>query len=284
MFINILIYVTNENIAYIKTMLYSMLINKKPQTRYRIFCLEYESEKATNSLSFLFQNEKNFCIRHIEIEKLIADLKLDDEKDFNKCFKLCLNKIINEINIKIGLKKHNENIKKRVNEESVDKIIYLNHDLIINSDLTELYNINLLDDDYLGTVFYTSYNKIFGNMILFNVKRIIAESVFDKLLIKLDNDGHNLNTIENQDELLYTYLGKHIKPLSIKFNLPNIDLSKHIYQTNDIDDLKELLRDINNPLIFNYVNIPWCDSYVIYSDIWKQYYKQVLYYELQMSR
>ena len=285
MFINILTYVTNENIAYVKTMLYSILINKKPQTRYRVFCMEYESEKATEALSFLFQNEKNFCIRHIEIEKLIADMKLKNEKDFYKCFKLCMNKIFNEINIKIGLKKHNENIKKRVNEEGVDKIIYLNHDIIVNSDLTELFNVALESNDYVASVFQpnTSHNKMFGNMILFNAKQIINDSTFDKILIKMINDGYYLNTIEDQNELIYTYVNKHIKPLSLKFNLPNIDLTKYLYQITDQNDLKEELVNINNPLIINYVNIPWGDNYVIYGDIWKQYYKQCMYYELRVK-
>ena len=303
MLINFLIYATNENITYVKTTLYSLLINKDSTSSYRIFCLCHKDDQINSQITSMFKNEKHFGINYIEVDKLIVDLNLENDYDFTKCFMFYLNRIFDEINIKIGLKRHNEYIKKRVNEECLNKIIYLNHNVIIQEDMNDLWKINLSDHEYFGFIYNPfNENQIYDDVVIINVNRIsnveiktdkyekgsskkIINSNYNSIIMKIVKSGIELNKIVDAKPILLEYFNECIKELDLKFGLINIDYNKyyHVLANSDQEinkkDLKIILNSINKPHIINFIELPWIEDHVIYQDIWKQYYKQSLYYE-----
>ena len=76
-------------------------------------------------------------------------------------------------------------------------------------------------------------------------------------------------------------LKDHIKILSFKYLTPNINeiQNYYLYNGSTIKAKIDYINEINNSLCLCYVKKPWEHHYVLFGDIWKQYYKECIYIE-----
>lgn len=152
----------------------------------------------------------------------------------------------------------------------LDKILYLDGDILIEKDLSELFNINL-EDKYAGVVkdymaqdilnYHLDINlKNYFNsgVMLLNLKQMRKYDMANKLLIYKKNN--NLKRCMDQDTLNACFLDNVIY-LSPKYNLM---LSNLNYDNDDIAKFydittKEYFNILNKPTIIHLTNKkkPW---------------------------
>ena len=140
-----------------------------------------------------------------------------------------------------------------------DKVLYLRYNCIILKDLSELYNQNT------PTISFVKFNT---DVLLLNLLYLKETDFIKESLIHLEK--------YNIKKIIELVLKDKINYIDFKYNLPNdrkiID-NDRIYESKS-DYMIKTFKDLNNPYIISYVNIPWTIRYVLYQDIWKQYYKQ----------
>lgn len=72
--------------------------------------------------------------------------------------------------------------------EVTDKILYLDTDVMINKDISELYDIDLADYEYaacrdlFGKIFFMNVNYINSGVLLLNMKKIRETGLFEKCI------------------------------------------------------------------------------------------------------
>lgn len=159
--------------------------------------------------------------------------------------------------IQVNYISESENIIKIPSLISEDKLIYLKHNCIVLKDLTELYNSDV------STIALSRFNT---SVLLLNMNYL-----FNSKFIK---DSEKYINKYNERKIFEIVLDNDISYLSVKFNLPNereiIDNLSVVNSTNMLSRFEE----INNPYIISYTKIHWTIRYVLYQDIWKQYYKE----------
>ena len=168
-----------------------------------------------------------------------------------------------------------------------DKVLYIDTDMVIQNDLSELFNIEL-GDAYIAAVkdmagMYENHHNRLGlknyfnaGMMLMNLKKMRAEKIGEKLTdYKLHKDaGHFMS----QDALNYTF-HENVIWLSPKYNwmAPNqINFSvREIAKFYDITE-KSVLNMDNTAVIVHLTNRkkPWAYKDTWGHDLWKHYYKK----------
>lgn len=159
--------------------------------------------------------------------------------------------------IQVNYITESENIIRIPSLISEDKLIYLKCNCMVLKDLTELYNKDV------STIALSQFNTA---VLLLNMN-YLSNSEFIKEAEKYINKY-------NEKKIFDSILGNNITHLSVKFNLPN---EREILDNMIVVDGANVLsrfEEINNPYIISYTKIPWTIRYVLYQDIWKQYYKE----------
>lgn len=244
--INIVCIVNNENIDYIKTTLFSILINKESHIKYTIYCLS----DIIYSFEFLKKINIHISIKNIDLNKIANKYEIIDKKNFKYNCVYYLDQILPEIN----------------------RIIYINHELIFKKSLMEIWKLTLEKNEYLSCVSY--HNELCTSLVLIDLSKIRQENLSYNYIIRLKNKTLNTKDVLNE-------LKENIKILPLKYLIPNInELHNYYYNNNlDIKNKIEYMHNINNSLSIYYYKKPWEHYYVLYGDIWKQYYKECIYLE-----
>lgn len=178
-----------------------------------------------------------------------------------------------------------------------DKILYIDTDVIVNEDLSSLYNINL-DNNYLGAVLSlyhylerkTFYKQIKlkdmstyfnAGVLLMNLKLMRENNLrksLEALIGKFDDsvDQHIFNIV---------CYGR-VKLLPSKYNVTYTDYP--IYKSKKNTELlfmeKEIDEALNSPVIFHYTGSlkPWRYNDLPFSMTWYEYYLKSPYKDIQL--
>lgn len=158
---------------------------------------------------------------------------------------------------------------------SVDKAIYLDCDIIVRHDISELYNtpVNLIagvkDANYIRQAKKNKLKHPYINsgVLLMNLKALREIKDYFKRLEKVINGGYNLS-LYDQDLINIAFQGK-IELLPAKWNV----FAKIYNEQYTQKDLIERNLARKDPAIVHWagVNKPWNKPDVFLRDEWKKY-------------
>lgn len=170
-----------------------------------------------------------------------------------------------------------------------DKVIFLDADTVINSDLLKLYNTNL-GDNYLGVVqditlvlqdkLYPIQDSYFNaGMILFNSKKIRNDYIQNDF-VKFYLKNKEKCLCPEQDTFNYLF-GHKIVHLPLKYQyiiLYDYYLKNNLTKFYSIKNKKDIKEE--NITIFHYVTLnPWKYFNTPYVKLWDKYHKLSPYFK-----
>lgn len=185
--------------------------------------------------------------------------------------------------------------------DNIDKVIYLDGDIVIKSDLSELYQYDL-GDNYIGAVkdingilkrhFNTFVkNNIFyfnSGVMLMNLKKMREDKITEKLI---DYRINGYNELMDQDALNFV-LRKNVYELPFKYNTQtmftainkNIDKLKIFLKLSD--DVKSYDDLIKESVILHYSlkSKPWKAQSGYMFDLWLYYYYKSSFQNIVVER
>lgn len=175
--------------------------------------------------------------------------------------------------------------------KDLDKILYLDSDILILKDLDELNNIDI-KDYYISAVVdgfthiinkeyllkHKIYNKVYFNsgVMLLNLKKMRENNITEKLI---DYRINNKTFCMDQDALNFV-MGAKFKKLDYKYNLQMTILEKNkfedfckIYNDCSSKNKKEIIK---NACILHFADErkPWIFNRGYYTKLYKYYYKK----------
>lgn len=174
----------------------------------------------------------------------------------------------------------------------LDKILYLDVDIIVLEDLSALYETDL-GDNYYGGVIHPVY--YFGNwkghshllniadlssyinagVLLINLKQIRHDNLVPRLISAV---SHNFPTID-QDVINSVAYGK-IKPLPFKYNVM-IKCAEFLKdrKISELYDYDEFHRSFIAPAIVHFANPvkPWQNADLMFADSWRTFFERSPY-------
>ncbi|MBR2068154.1 MAG: glycosyltransferase family 8 protein [Candidatus Gastranaerophilales bacterium] len=241
-----IVFITDKNYAVpLQTAIKSAIYNKNKESKYHIFIIGAQLE-----------NEDTIKLQSLEN----TDTKIT---------------ILNQKNIYNIVKKKHHYVSRadlfKFNLAKIflkfDKILYLDCDIIINKDLSELYNTDL-EDNYAGAVqdigFINgrlNFDFYFNNgVMLLNLNKMRQEHVMLKLLFyKIYKASEEFMT---QDCFNAAFKEK-VKQLPLKYNV----FTCRFKETE--------LKNINDAVIIHFTGEkkPWKNKEIEYSYIWEKYSK-----------
>ena len=242
----------------------SLIKNKKPDTIYEIYIITDKVSVDSKKILKTFEVQ-NVNINIIDYQNKYKDLYNENSYVSNATFI--------RFDIPDLLK-------------DFDKILYLDVDMIIQKDLTDLYNTNL-NDTYAGVVldigelFYdltirTGLKQYFNaGMILYNAKKYREENLAEKLLEIYKKDSKKL-VLMDQDALNIGF-NNNITILPPEYNYQQ---SISEYWNGEVKKYYSLSKNTNieNVSIIHYTRMkPWIYKYVYLKDLWMKYYNLTLY-------
>ena len=252
----------------------SIYLNRNNNTTYNIYIiLNKGKEKNIQRIKEL--ETVNFKINIIKIDKINELVKFDIEGISASPTAICkfyIPEILNEL----------------------DKVLYIDGDVIILDDLLDLYNTDI-KDNYVAAVkdtcglsrsLYRLFKKdVFyfnSGVMLMNLKKMREEKTSNSLMEYRIN---GYNQLMDQDSLNYVLKGKVIElPFAYNTQLCCFENVKWFNTNNQIQVLhdyfklpnntKEYNDIINNAKIVHYSGSlkPWNQGEVIESELWNYYY------------
>lgn len=167
------------------------------------------------------------------------------------------------------------------------KMLYLDVDIIVNTDLSELYDVNL-EGNYYGGVRHPTYylgnwgghcklldipdlhSYINAGVLLINLEKIREDNLEPILINAVKN---NYPAID-QDVINSICYGK-IKHVPFKYNvlIKTVEYIKD-NKITEIYKYNEFLDAFKNPAIIHFANPtkPWQDSNLLFADLWQKYF------------
>lgn len=245
--------------------LQSMLANKKPESHYKIYIFtDNITEKSVELI-------KNISKENFDIEIIKFNNKYRNFKNTNLY-------ITNATFIRFDI----PNIL-----EQYDKILYLDVDMIIKGDLSELYQKDI-SDSYAGVVFdigelfykltdRTNVKNYFNaGMILYNAKRYREEGIREKL-IHIYKSQYKYLPLMDQDALNIAFKNQ----ITMLSPIYNFQQSCSEYWKNEVlkyynVKTEDITRD--KLLIIHYTRMkPWIYKFTYLKEIWDFYYSQTVF-------
>lgn len=259
----------------------SMLKNKNMDSEYDIYIL---CDNVTN------ESKNNF--KKLETEKFkIYIIDLDNNDEYNKYE-------IKDIPATITAM-HKFSIPNILS--NLDKVLYLDGDIIVKKDLAELYNFDI-GNNYVGAVkeaggmSRTQYNlfikkNVFyfnSGVMLMNLKKMRDDNISEKLI---DYRINGYNELMDQDSLNYVLKDKSLE-LPFKFNtqLVFLYICKSIFKIKkfySIDNKIATMREIlDYAVVVHYSGKkkPWKHFDGYEHDLWMYYYYLSPYKEKPLIR
>lgn len=267
-------FITDKNfVMQTGVAIYSLFINKKPETIYDVFIIMAECDE-----------EAEREIRKVENEQIgihIIRVSLDMYRDIKQ---------MSHIPISCLLK---FNLCDYITE--YDKIIYLDGDIYVRGDLTELYEYDL-QDNYLAGVpsldmTFDDRKLVNAGIILFDCKKMRDSHMSDILIAKrrelgdrgsMDQQTFNMVMSDRMGFLSYKYNCVANKLLGTeKKNFP-VQKVNALYGTQ-FKNNKELVQ---NAIIIHYATggKPWKYSYIVCADEWYKCFLKSPYGNIKLSR
>lgn len=249
----------------------SILMNKNKTTNYNIYIL-CSNVNEKNKMKFMELNQEKFNIYLIDLENKFA---ADDYKipgipaTPTSIYKFFIPDIL----------------------KNIDKVIYLDGDIIVTSDLSELYTYEL-NDKILAAVkdtnglnnkssIYNKYKYFNSGLLLMNLKKMRSDNISSKLF---DYRKNGFNKLMDQDTFNFVLKDKTLL-LPFKYNVQMNTLSSEImkYENYNMynfkkywvidENCKNIFDIMKNATILHYTTAkPWkfYDGYG--NDIWFKYY------------
>lgn len=249
--------------------LISMLKNKNMDSIYDVYILcSNVSEDKKNK--FMQMNSKNFNIKIIDLceneEYKKYDIK-DIPASITAMYKFSLPNILNLL----------------------DKVLYLDGDIIVKKDLTDLFNYDI-GDNYVGAIkeagglsktlfsLYSKNNLFYFNsgVMLLNLKKMRKNNVTEKLI---DYRINGYNELMDQDSLNYVLRDKACE-LPFKYNTQLVFayITKNFEKIKKVCLLEENINSVSkileNAVIVHYSGMkkPWKHFDGFAHDLWVYYY------------
>ena len=171
--INIVFTTDKEYSSYLKVALKSLILNKDKDSIYNIYILSIDLNKKTQ------EELKTFKQNDVEITTI--PLKLSMLKGTIKN------------NVKYSYRVSNSDLFKFFIPEmfqNFDKILYLDSDILVLKDISEIYDYDL-EDKYIGAIQESYLNEEFKyncGVILFDIKKCSENNITKKLIQAKNND------------------------------------------------------------------------------------------------
>lgn len=165
---------------------------------------------------------------------------------------------------------------------NLNKIIYLDSDILVYEDLSNFFNMNFNGYIMLSTkkpreLNITENFRLNSGVLLLNLKKM-RDIKMEENVIKLINQGFTSN-VQDQ-ELLIKYYFNLIGELKEKYNVPNtgFDLLINFYnEKNNKNKIDDLIFTLNHPVIKHF-NGPKKSKKYIYSYDWLYFASKAKYY------
>lgn len=267
MHINIGYAVSNQYTAMLSVSILSLLENSNPDDEFNIYILNSditdENKRKINEL----KNIKNFNIEYITVEN----------KDFEDIATGI--SIVSNYRVKIASLK-----------PELDKILFLDSDLLIVASLQDLYNTNL-KDNYFGAVVDPGIKLQYEYTIRDNEK--FPDRRFNTGVMLINLDKWRKDNIENkllegmkwystkykvwsEQNVLNMVCKNHILELPLQYNVCPILQQQELYQEEGMWE-----KACNNPQIIHICGKPkyWEIEGLQWEDIFWSYARKTPYYE-----
>ncbi len=268
------VYISDENYAVLTGVsINSIKVNRDKNLIYDIYILANQiSKDKLNCFLTLAEHNFNIIIEQIDFQK--NQYKIDDfHVTSTATLKFDLPYIFNNL----------------------DKILYLDGDVLVQKDLKELYNINIENEyaavvkDLIPMLLYNpsifkmlniNHENYFNSgVMLLNLKKMRSDMISEKLHTYREN---GINYFMDQDAL-NVVLGKNVKYISLYNNymttLWNKVKADVIIKEYNLDRLTDINSYCENAVIIHLtgpekpdVNKPWKIKDKFYADLIKKYY------------
>lgn len=259
----------------------SMLLNKAQNSRYIINILT--NNLSTKNINLLEKLNSTSCTINI----------LQEEQLINKYQNIVQNRHVTYTSL---LKFFIPNIFK-----NLDKILYLDSDIIVQKDLSDLYQTNI-DNYYAGVIKDTltvknpnhllklsCFNKNYFNsgVMLLNLKKMRENDIANKMInYRLTVEQHFMD-----QDTFNVIIGENVKFLSYRYNFLNYYLSvldKHQLSLLFEEDLSKYNSDKNLYQNCTIIHLggkekPWKYNLGYLSKLYENYYKQTCFSENKLS-
>lgn len=248
----------------------SVILNKKRTTSYEINILVYNISKITEEKFKLFSHYKNIKINIIKISDLDKFRGIKQSRYITPTALL-------KFDLPLLFPKHN-------------KVLYLDGDIFVQSDLSDLYNTDILNYYALvveDAVTLTPANyhrssvclndKYFNSgVLLMNLEKLKADNCPQKLLEWRENNGE----FYMDQDALNEVLGSNVLYADCRFNFITFYPDKHNY--NDLGRLynvsmpEDKIEMYRRAVILHYAGPlkPWKNKMIYLSSLYKYYLKR----------
>jgi len=242
--INLCFCIDDNYVPQLGAVLYSLINSNKRSVDYDIYILNFElSHYSKEKLSSIFTNLKHYNLYFIQVEDQNLGA-LSAGGHISKATYLRFS-ITNSL-------------------AHIDKVIYLDADIIINDELSELWSLDL-KDNYVGAVtnpFFNRYSmlkmeKSWGyfnaGVLVINLPKWREINVMDTAMLFL-KENKKAAIMFDQDALNFVFKGEWLN-LPIRWNLQTIFLRKRVFFKNQ----PQVIEAINRPGIIHYSTSskPW---------------------------
>ena len=257
-------------VQYTCVALMSLKINKRKETKYDIYVILVDCSKESAELVKSLE-DKDFIINIINREA-INNTKIEQVAHVSQAalikFNLC--DMITQY----------------------DKILYLDGDLIIKDDLSELFDIDL-EDNYLACAIHsiaiiTNRPKLNSGVMLLNATKIRNEKL-SRVFVKTREDLGSRSSMDQ--ETFHIVFNNKLVRLNPKYNVmvDKISYEKKFYSIKDYNkyfgtSFNKRSEIIDNASILHYTGAikPWKYSFAPCAKQWQYYYKK-MYGEKSLS-
>lgn len=267
--VNIVFTTDNNYKEYLKTAIYSLIKNKKHDTVYNIniLCVDFEAKDLSIYDKY---NSKNVHIKSIPLKlsdiSKVGNYNIDFHVTRADLFKFFMPQIFPQL----------------------DKILYLDVDILVLGDLSDLYNTDL-KNKYIGAVHNNNSRESYNcGVILYNLKEWRKHNLTNKLIKSKNKD--ELRTLMTQNTFNDVIKPNKVYYLSYVYNvLAYAEESAFEYLIKESFDLKnteiKTVEDyLESAVILHYYvnNKPWSEfanPNHKYVNLWRKYNKERIKYE-----
>ena len=231
-------------------------------------------------LTSLFENNKEADINVYILTENLNDINKEKIKKLSKTYqqKIEIITINNEIlkycpirkGDHVSIATYYRLLAPKLLPANIDKVLYLDCDMIISNNITSLYNVNIdgypiamcldeaffEDEKYKRLNYDEKYSYRNAGVALLNIKYWRENNIVEKSFEYISNNTDRI-TFHDQDTL-NALLHEKIKPLPIKYNLQTGFLF-NAYKEKYKDEIDEILRAAVSPTIIHYTGPgkPW---------------------------
>ena len=276
--IPIVLNANNQKIPYIYTTMLSILEKAYKSTCYIFYIISVSILSEINKEQIMKLNNKYKCyIYFINIEKIFK----------NKTKRLLSNYFSNYFRLLIGNLIPNE----------IDKCLVLDYNIIVNKDLSELFNINMKDNYIAGVVsahHYFDEKKECKRLNISSMRKYINACMMIINLQKIRKDNMILNYMKiiknnknlQEQDILNVACYTKIITLPPKYNAMISILKENNHLLRKLFKEKDIIEAKNSPFIINYSgkNKPWNSINIYMEKYWWDIAKKTPFINISFSR